>query len=132
MKNAGLITIISSILLFGITATADTWECRGSSAGGYRGKCFVTHVKIKNDDDSGYVIATLDTSGSSTTCTAVRVQMGISGEDIGLDNVRAAEALLMTALTTGLPIKFWTANAVSGICDGRYISITKPDQPDQP
>jgi len=81
------------------TASARTWECVEDA----RSKCYVSYVRFF-PNGRPYVKAKLHDPEDTTTCEYVRVRVGEGTDD--LDTVRAINALLVTALTSGMPIRF--------------------------
>jgi len=85
-------------------ASADGWECVSDG----RSACTVSYVRFF-PNGRPYVKAKLHDPGRTTSCTHVRVRIGEGTDD--LDTVRAAEALLRTALTTGMHVRFYRLEA---------------------
>ena len=126
---------ITSLLFALITLTtglagADEWECTagGSNSSGAEAVCYVSYVRFY-PGKSTYVKAKLHDPDNVTSCNYVRVQIdtGNSGAQ-GIDEVRGAEAVLLTALTTGMPVKFWrlTSHGTSSDCTAGTVIISKP------
>lgn len=121
MDKAIMLGTIAALLLVGGEALADDWEC---SSGG-DSACYVTHVRFF-PNGTNYVRAELHDPDDTTTCTHVRFQMdsGVTS----LEALRGVEAALLTALTTGLPIRFWrlTAYGDDQDCYASTIIVSKP------
>lgn len=122
MKKVVLLATMAALLLIGTNALADQWEC--SNASGDSG-CYVTYVRFFPGATT-YVRAELHDPDGLTTCTHVRFQV-----DSGVTSVealRGVEAALLTALTTGLPIRVWrlTAYGSDTDCYASTIIVSKP------
>ena len=120
MKLATTIGITILLLAMTAPAFADEWECSASS----QSKCYVTHVRYF-PDASPYAQAKLHDPDSATTCTHVRFAVA-SGVD-SVEALRGVEAVLLTALTTGLPIRFWrlTAHGSATDCYAATVIVSK-------
>ncbi len=120
MKRIVLLGLTAALLAASSTALADDWECRQDS----QSKCYVTHVRYFPGATS-YVRAKLHDPAGATTCTHVRFQLdsGVTSEDA----LRGVEAVLLTALTTGLPIQFWrlTDHGDDADCYAATVIISK-------
>ena len=104
MRQGLLFGVAISLLAASPAARADEWECGEDG----ESRCFVTHVRYV-PDATPYVRAKLHHPGSRTACTHVRfvLDSGVTSEEA----LRGVEAVLLTALTTGLPIRFWRLEA---------------------
>ena len=113
--------ILSAFIMF-VSANASAWECNKSdgSAG-----CYVQYVELRVNDASAndaYVLAKLYDPHNLTPCTAIRIAKGQYQATI--DTIRAGESILLTAMTTGLPIMF-TGDRINGICNVNVVVIDK-------
>ena len=117
MKTTGLIV---GILICSNIALADNWECSDGTS-----KCYVTNVSFVPNGDNPYVKAKLHDPSAVTTCDFVRFQLneGVTS----LESLRGVEAVLLTALTTGLPIRFWrlTSFGDGEECSAATIIVSK-------
>jgi hypothetical protein len=115
------IALIVGVLIFSGVALADEWECSidGDS------KCYVTHVRFVPNGANPFVEAKLHDPSFATSCDLVRFQMneGVTS----LESLRGVEAVLLTALTTGLPIRFYrlTDFGSNEECSASTIIISK-------
>lgn len=118
MKTIGL---LAGILIFSSVAMADDWECSSSGTS----KCYVTNVRFDPNGDNPYVEAKLHDPSSVTTCNSVRFQLneGVTS----LESLRGVEAVLLTALTTGLPVRFYrlTSFGSDQECSASTIIVSK-------
>ena len=119
--RAGLfVGVTCTLLLASPTALADEWACGEDG----QSRCYVTHVRYVAEA-TPYVEAKLHHPESRTTCTHVRfvLDSGVTSEEA----LRGVEAVLLTALTTGLPIRFWrlTARGSDQECWASTVIISK-------
>lgn len=121
MNKAIMLGTIAALLLVSGQALADNWECRddGDSA------CYVTYVRFF-PNGTNYVQAEIHDPDDTTTCTTIRWEMG-SGVT-SLEALRGVEAALLTALTTGLPIRVYrlTDHGSDTNCYASTIIVSKP------
>jgi len=113
--------LIVGILLLGNVALADNWECSSDSAS----RCYVTNVTFVPNGDNPYVKAKLHDPYSVTSCSFVRFQLneGVTS----LESLRGVQAVLLTALTSGLPVRFWrlTSFGDDDECSAATIIVSK-------
>lgn len=119
MKKVVLLGTMAALLLIGYNALADQWECSDGDS-----KCYVTYVRFFPGATT-YVRAELHDPDGLTTCTHVRFQLGSGVTSV--EALRGVEAALLTALTTGLPIRFWrlTAYGDDTDCYASTIIVSK-------
>jgi hypothetical protein len=125
-KIAIVLTVVS--MLIATTALADNWECTSNGSSSGESLCYVSYVRFYPGNGT-YVKAKLHDPSGDTTCNYVRIKVGTGGSGPGsVDEVRAAQAMLLTALTTGLPIKFWrlTSYGNSSECYAGTVIVSKP------
>lgn len=105
----------------GSVALADDWQC----VAGSKSKCYVSYVRFYPRGNV-YVKAKLHDPDDTTTCDYVSVRLD-RGTD-NLDTVRAVEALLLTALTTGMPIRFYRLEQFGddSDCYASGVSLSSP------
>ncbi len=122
MYKAIMMGTIATLLLVSGEALADNWECDNASGDS---ACYVTYVRFF-PNGTNYVRAELHDPDNTTTCTHVRFQMdsGVTS----LEALRGVEAALLTALTTGLPIRVWrlTSYGSDTDCYASTIIVSKP------
>lgn len=120
MYKAIMLGAIAALLLVSGEALADNWECDDSNDSA----CFVTYVEF-HPNGTNYVLAELHDPDGVTTCTHVQFEMdsGVTS----LEALRGVEAALLTALTTGLPVRFWrlTAHGTDTLCYASTIIVSK-------
>lgn len=106
-------------------AFADSWQCADGAGSADAAACFVTNVRF-NPDTSPYVRAKIHDPDGVTACTYVTIQLNTGG--VTTEGVRGVESLLITALTTGLPIKFWKIDSAgsSTDCYATSVFLAKP------
>ena len=108
------------------SARADGWRCSKYNTSGSKAVCYISNVRFFPGENS-YVKAKLHDPEEKTGCSTVTVKLNHgAGSTAG---VRGAEAVLITALTTGLPIKFFKLEAESPSatdCYATSIIIAKP------
>ncbi len=115
---------VVAILSIPTFAQADKhWECRDGS----KGKCLVStvevHVSDKGSSNDNYVHAKLADPDAVTGCSVIRVSESYhNGSQM---TISMAESILMTALTTGMPIMFKTEQS-SGYCYAEKLIVTRP------
>ena len=99
---ARMIAILTALaaLAAASPARADSWEC----ADGSTSACYVSYVRFYPRGNP-YVRAKLHDPRETTGCDYVRVRVAEGTDDP--DTVRAVEALLLTALTTGMAVRFF-------------------------
>ncbi len=115
-----LLTLVA-VVAPGAVASADGWEC----VAGSKSKCYVSYVRFF-PRGTVYVKAKLHDPDDTTTCSYVSVRLE-RGTD-NLDTVRAVEALLLTALTTGMPIRFYRLEQFGddSDCFASGVSLSSP------
>jgi len=118
--KCGLIAAALTLLTLSPAAFADDWECGEDS----QSRCYVTQVRYV-PDAAPLVRAELHHPTSRTTCTSVSFVLGsgVTSEEA----LRGVEAVLLTALTTGLPIRFWrlTDHGDAQDCVASTVIISK-------
>jgi hypothetical protein len=131
MLALGVCMAFVAVFVVRTTAKAhsgDVWYCSSNS----NAVCYVKYVEFHASDSSSndtYVHAQFTTQVGN--CAAVRVTKGGGAGFYGAtaETVKAAQASLLTALTTGLPIKFAAAsgqNPADKICQADVIVVSKP------
>ena len=117
-------------LLFGLSILASTsagagkWLCSAGSGPTTEAICYVTSVRF-NPGSRPYVQAEIHDPEEDTVCKYIMVRVGEHDtEDV--ETVRGSESLLLVALTTGLPVKFYVHNEESGNCYASSIIVAKP------
>lgn len=122
MNKAIMLGTIAALLLVSGKVLADDWECDNASGDS---ACYVTYVSFV-PNGTNYVLADLHDPDNTTTCTRVRFQ--IDSGVTSLEALRGVEAALLTALTTGLPIRFWrlTSYGSDTDCYASTIIVSKP------
>jgi hypothetical protein len=119
-KVVGLV-IVALVLFVGGNASA--WECNANDG---TADCYVQYVEIRVNDEATnndtYVLAGLYDPHNLTPCTAIRVVKGVY--QATTDTIRGTESILLTAMTTGLPIMF-TGTVQNGICNVDVVVIDK-------
>ncbi len=109
-------------------AYANDWQCTASNSSSSAALCYVSYVRYF-PGNTAYVKAKLHDPDNKTGCDYVRVEIGTGSAGAQTrEDVRSAEAVLLTALTTGMPIKFWrlTAHGTSRDCVAGTVIIAKP------
>ena len=119
MKN----TIFALLLVWGFTAAAqaDSWEC----VSGDKSACYVSYVRFF-PNTSNYVRAELHDPDDVTGCNYVTVRVGEGTSNLLV--VRAIQALLTTALTSGMPIRFYRLDAFGDAsnCSTNTVQLSLP------
>ena len=125
MKAAIISASIFVVTTLSITAHADAWECSAGSGSTSDAVCYVQNVRFYAGANP-YVRAKIYDPENDTACEYIRFRLN-SGAD-SMEAVRGAESMLLTALTTGLPIKFYTRTAYgnSADCYGATLFVSKP------
>ena len=102
--------LLGAMLAASAPAAADGWECVSDG----KSVCYVSYVRFF-PNGTNYVRAQIHDPDEVTTCNYVTVRIGE-----GTDNLlvlRAVQALLTTALTTGMPIRFYRIDAFGDASD---------------
>jgi hypothetical protein len=121
MKKLIIVLSAFAVLFVASSAKAATLYCHSSN----QVKCYVKRVSFSSGNGGVYVVGQLSTTGATNPCNFVRVKVGDTGADI--NEVKAAESVLLTALTTGLPIMFWGPDGEgSGTCDSTELFVGRP------
>ncbi len=125
MKKSIITIVAFAIMTLSGAAYADTWECTAGSSNSGDSACYVENVRYYTGSNP-YVRAKIYDPNEETTCTYIRYQLN-SGAD-SLDAIRGIESMLLTALTTGMPIKFYrrTAYGSDTDCYGATLFVSKP------
>ena len=103
------------------------WQCT-TDVNNSAAACYVSNVRYYPGTPS-YVQAKLHDPEAKSDCVHIRVKVNDSAESIG--NVRGSKTVLLTALVTGLPIKFYVVLedefgvGSNGTCDVTSIIIAK-------
>jgi hypothetical protein len=124
------IALFLSTLAVSDAARADHWECvaSGSSSSSPAASCYVSYVRFY-PGSTPYVKVKLHDPRNRTSCNYMRVKVNTGGSGpASIEEVRGSLAVLLTAMTTGLPIKFWrlTAHGSSSDCVAGTVIIAKP------
>ena len=98
------VAVVAVLLGISPIAAADQWECGEDG----QSRCYVTDVRFV-PEAVPYVRAGVSHPDSQSQCEHVRfvLDSGVTSEEA----LRGVEAVLLTALTTGLPIRFWRLTA---------------------
>jgi hypothetical protein len=97
---------------------ADSLECSTDS----KSTCYVSYVRYFPNGSDPYVRAKIHDPNNDTTCSYVTVRLNQGTSNLLV--VRAIEALLITALTTGMPIQFVRLDAYGDTSDCFSNSLT--------
>jgi hypothetical protein len=124
------ISLVACTLTFASVARANHWECvaSGSGSSSPAASCFISYVRFYPGAQP-YVKAKLHDPDNRTNCNFVRVGINTGGSGpSSIEEVRGSLAVLLTALTTGLPVKFWrlTAHGSNSDCVAGTVIISKP------
>lgn len=111
------------VILAANTATAGNWLCSDGSGPDGEALCYVSNVRFFPGSPP-YVRAKLHDPKRDTRCEHIRIEVGRGASS--LEAVRGTEALLLVALTTGLPIKFWRVEKTDSECYVSTVIIAKP------
>ena len=108
-------------LTFGIAAHADSWECETGNDGA---ECYVTNVRYYTGAGT-YARAELSDPNNNTSCQYVRVKLDNGA--VGDEAVSAARSVLLTALASGLPVKFYRMSEYgsSSDCYAAHVMIVR-------
>ena len=114
--------VFLSICLASQAVWADSLECSSNS----KSACYVSYVRFFPNGAEPYVRAKLHDPKGTTSCTYVTVQLNQGTNNILV--VRAIEALLITALTTGMPVQFVRLDAYgdSSDCFANTVTLSSP------
>ena len=118
--------ILSLLLFVAILATsapafADGWECVSDG----KSVCYVSYVRFF-PNGTNYVRAELHDPDEVTDCDYVTIRLGEGTANILV--LRAVQALLITALTTGMPIRFYRLDAFGDTsnCAANAVQLSAP------
>jgi hypothetical protein len=131
MKRSALFVLaFVSVMLAAGAASANRWECvnSGSTSSSPKAVCYVSYVRYYPGAKT-YVKAKLHDPLGRTGCSYVRVSLGSGSSGPGsVEEVRGSLSMLLTALTTGLPIKFYrlTSYGSSSDCYAGAVILSKP------
>ena len=119
-------TILTIFLFVSILATsapvlADGWECVSDG----KSVCYVSYVRFFPNTNP-YVRAEIYDPDEVTNCNYVTVRLGEGTANLLV--VRAVQALLTTALTTGMPIRFYQLDAFGDAsnCAADAVQLSAP------
>lgn len=110
--------IILAICLGSQAGWADSLECSSNS----KSACYVSYVRFFPNGSDPYVSAKLHDPKGTTSCDYVTVRLNQGTSNMLV--VRAIEALLITALTTGMPIQFVRLDAYGDASDCFTNTVT--------
>ncbi len=123
MRISIAIAMFVVMMVPGISNAALTWVC---SSGG-DAVCYIENVELYVADSSTgdtYVMAKVFSTDGNLPCPYLRVKKG--SQNATVDTIRAAEAAMLTAFTTGLPVKAKVQEETNGFCTVDKLIIAKP------
>ena len=114
--------IFLSICLVSPAVWADSLECSRNS----KSTCYVSYVRYFPNGTDPYVRAKLHDPKGATSCDYVTARLNQGTSNLLV--VRAIEALLITALTSGMPIQFvrLDAHGDSSDCFTNTLTLSSP------
>jgi hypothetical protein len=125
MKRYLIISAFFSVMLFGTTSFA--WEC-GSADGD--SSCTVTGVRLVGEAGASYYFVDIELDNkdnSNTTCDFARFRVG--HYNVTADSIRSIQAGALTALTSGLPVRFPQETYITDddykICYSNILAISR-------
>lgn len=120
MTKAAAVTTLALTLFTATSAYAiDGWNCMER-------ECYVTKVKFtKGKSENAYVEAWIKNlgGGDNTKCTSIAMKVQ---DAVTIDDVRAFESIVLTALTTGMKIEFQSYGSGTGACTVFQTRVAKP------
>jgi hypothetical protein len=113
--------LFAAILMAGAPAAADGWECVSDG----KSVCYVSYVRFFPNANP-YVRAEIHDPDGVTGCNYVTVRLGEGTSNLLV--VRAVQALLTTALTTGMPIRFYRVDGfgTDSNCAANAVQLSAP------
>lgn len=110
-----------AILATSVPAAADGWECVSDG----KSVCYVSYVRFFPGTNP-YVRAEIHDPDGVTACNYVTVRLGEGTANLLV--VRAVQALLTTALTSGMPIRFYRLDAFGSAsnCAANAVQLSAP------
>lgn len=121
MRIQQLVLMTLTTVMISTVAHAGSWECETGNDGA---ECFVTNVRYYTGAGT-YVRAELSDPNNNTSCQYVRVKMDNGA--VSDEAVSAARNILLTALASGLPVKFYRMSDYgdSSDCYADYVMIVR-------
>ena len=117
------LTSVTSIAGMSVDAQASEWLCSEGTGPVTKAICYVSSVRFQ-PGLKPYVRAKLHDPEGDADCEYIQIRYGDGASTV--EALRGSEAVLLVALTTGLPIKFYSLEQQGEDCYASSIIVAKP------